>query len=160
MYCFYYLCHEEAAIIPFCVEVLHFGSGSVGWTVCVWGTMRFLSWFSFSDTLCWACFYHCCQHNVGGGAAENQNIWRETKRDWKANDRCHIWKHSSSDHHQKVETIHHPSLKGFSFTLFFSFLKRQTEALFGAWFSKNLNCFSLCLQQSGKTHMWFICCRL
>lgn len=39
------------------------------------------------------------------GTAEIQRINKvcETSRDWKANDRCIIWKHSSFYRHQKSE---------------------------------------------------------
>lgn len=127
MYCFFYLCHEEAAIIKVCVEVSQYrgGRGSKGGIDCVniWGTVFVLSWIFFVwlfsawhthiHTLlrflpllsAWCSRWHCWK----------TKIWLkpEVKSQWQT---CHIWKtFQFLIIIHKVETIPCLSLKGFCF---------------------------------------------
>lgn len=169
MYCFYYLCHEEAAIIKVGVEVLQCRV-TMGGIDCVWEYSRYiydfcLSVFSLTYTHTHTLLRRCVFTTVVSimfmlALLKNQNKKfkgnRKLNRDWKANDRC--VKSANIPVFiiiQKVETIHRQSLKGFSLTLPFCSSGRFVWRL-----SFLERCSSLCLQQSGKTHVWFIRCKL
>lgn len=80
MYCFYYLCHEEAAIIKARVEVLQYlvMLGGIDF-VCEYLRYNIISFWSYclqpethivTHSAQTMCFYHCCQHNVHVCVAE------------------------------------------------------------------------------------------
>lgn len=154
MYCFFYLCHEEAAIIKVCVEVSQYRGGGVKGRDRLCEYLRYsVCSFFYSDcfqldthihTLC-SDFYHCCQHNVHVGTAEKPKYdWsRRVKSQWQT---CHTWKtFQFLIIIQKVETIRCLSLKGFFCFVCFLFN-------LNSWFvSSRPPGLSLCLQQSGKT---------
>ena len=175
MYCFYYLCHEEAAIIKVGVEVLQCRVAMSG-IDCVWEYSRYIYDFSLvfsasrthththTHTLLRRCVFTTVVSIMFMLALlKNQNKNLKETGSWTEIEKpvTDVWNLQTFQFLiiiQKVETVRRQSLKDFSFLWLYLFCLRGRFVWRLLSFLER--CSSLCLQQSGKTHVWFIRCKL